>query len=134
MSLSLCHPPAPLLKTLWSSVPLWVALSELWCTLLFHPILLWRPAGISLVPLPCSSQESSFPHPMPSVFLAVFSLCWLLYEVEIKGEHSLGLYRVGAIPCRLHFAMGAGAGLVKLCSRRPEAETGCCYSAPANWR
>lgn len=47
------------------------------------------------------SQKTSFPHPMPSVFLAIIGLCRLYYEIDIKGELSLGLCRVGAIPCIL---------------------------------
>lgn len=42
-----------------------------------------------------------FPYSMLSMFLAIFGLCRLYYEVEIKGEHFLGLCRVGAIPCSL---------------------------------
>lgn len=94
---SLCHPPAPLPRTPWLPVPSRGYVRAEMCSPLLSCCGGLQASHFFHFSTPVRRPLS--PHPMPSMFLAISGLCWLLHEVEIKGEHCLGLCRVGAILC-----------------------------------
>lgn len=109
-----------------------VALSELCCALLSHPAVEACRHLTSSASPPQSGDLSL----TPCLVCSQQFLVYAGYCVKLKSKESTVWGCAGWVPSLavLWAAFCHRSSICDLCSGRPKAETGRCYSAPANWR